>query len=129
MAVRSLTGWHLRDRLRALPGGNSVVHVLVFLLGAAFVALGLALVVLPGPLTIPPVLLGLFVWSLEFAFAERLLTRARTSADSAWRSARRRPWQTGIVSGGGLLLAVVVAVLISQHGLGGLVDRAREAVG
>ncbi len=127
--VLHLTRWHLREQLRALPGGNVLVHVLVFLLGSAFVALGLALVVLPGPLTIPPVLLGLFVWSLEFVFAERLLARAKSSADSAWRSARRRPWQTAIISGGGLLLAVTVAVLVSRHGLDGLADRVRAALG
>lgn len=122
---RSLSRWHLRDRLRVLPGGDVLVHVLVFLLGAACVALGLVLVILPGPLTIPPVLLGLFVWSLEFVFAERLLSRGRRSADAAWQAARRRPWRTGIVSVGGLLLAVLVAVLISRQGLGGLVDLAR----
>ena len=35
----------------------------VFLLGLSRVLLGCAVVVAPGPLTIPPVLLGLSIWS------------------------------------------------------------------
>ena len=42
----------------------------VFTVGLLFVALGIALTVLPGPLTIPPILLGLWVWSTEFDWAE-----------------------------------------------------------
>ena len=123
-----MTRWHLRDRLRVLPGGDLLVHALVFVVGAAFIALGLALVVLPGPLTIPPVLVGLFVWSLEFAFAERLLARARRSAASAWDAARRAPWRTGLVTGSGLLLAVLAGLLVSRYGVGGLLDRARDVL-
>ena len=38
----------------------------IFVLGLLFILGGLALAVLPGPLTIPLVLLGLWVWSWEF---------------------------------------------------------------
>src|SRR3954467_14277365 len=48
------------------PGRPRWWGVGVFLAGLAGVALGFALAVRPGPLTIPPVLLGLWVWSTEF---------------------------------------------------------------
>lgn len=87
--------------------------------------MGLALAVLPGPLTLPPVLLGLFVWALEFAFAERLLHRARRQADTAWATARAHPWRSGLVTVGGLALAVAAGVLVVHHDL---VARARDAL-
>jgi hypothetical protein len=43
----------------------------VFLAGLLCIAAGVALSVLPGPLTIPPVLLGLWIWSTEFDWAQR----------------------------------------------------------
>lgn len=98
----------------------------VLLLGGLLIALGLVLAVLPGPLTLPPVLLGLFVWALEFTFAERLLRRARRQAGSAWATAREHPWRSGFVTVGGLALAVAVGVLVVQQDL---VARARDALG
>ena len=61
----------LRARLRAKPGIREAYRVAVFVAGLLFIALGVALMALPGPLTIPPVLFGLWIWSTEFAFAER----------------------------------------------------------
>jgi len=69
-----LRAW--RDRVRRTPGGRQALRVAVFLLGLFFVLLGLALAALPGPLTIPPILLGVWIWSSEFAWADRLLERA-----------------------------------------------------
>ncbi|MDX6216108.1 MAG: hypothetical protein QOG99_1692 [Frankiales bacterium] len=107
----------IRDRVRRLPGGNTLVRVGVFLLGLAFIALGLALSVLPGPFTIPFVLLGLVVWALEFAWAERWLDRARRQSRSAWEDAKAHPWRAGLVTGGGILLLVVGLVLMSRYDL------------
>ena len=87
------------------------MHAVVFVIGAALIALGLVLVVLPGPLTIPPILLGLVVWSLEFEFAERWLRPWERRAQQAWEAAKLRPWRTGLVAGGGLVAAVVLVVL------------------
>jgi hypothetical protein len=105
-----VTRLRLRDRIRRLPAGEVIVHTAVFLLGAAFIALGFALVVLPGPLTIPPIIVGLLIWSLEFDFAEKWLRSAQDRAQAAWDQAKARPWTTGVVSGGGILGAVVLAV-------------------
>jgi hypothetical protein len=110
-----VTRLRLRDRVRRLPAGEVIVHTAVFLLGAAFIALGLALAVLPGPLTIPPVILGLLIWSLEFDFAERLLRRFEVKAQAAWNQARAKPWTTGLASGAGLVAAIVIGVLAVQN--------------
>lgn len=112
--------------MRRLPGGNTVVRVAVFLLGLFFILLGLALSVLPGPLTIPPVLLGLVIWALEFAWAERLVERARKQAGEAWDAARAHPWRAGAVTGSGVVLLVIALVLASRFEL---LDRATSLLG
>ena len=94
-----------------------MVHAVVFVIGAALIALGLALAVLPGPLTIPPVLLGLAVWALEFTFAERLLSRARTHATRAKVAVRARPVRAALATGLGIALAIAAGVVVSRHDL------------
>jgi hypothetical protein len=115
----------VRDRIRKLPAGDLIVHGAVFLLGALFIGLGLAAIVLPGPLTIPPILIGLAIWSLEFDFAERLLDRAKASAQSAWDEAKEHPWRTGVISGGGIVLAVLAVIGAIRWDL---VVRAKDAL-
>ena len=61
--------------------------------------------VLPGPLTIPPVLLGLHLWSTEFDWARRMFDVVRIKARTAWRHARARPWAAVVVTAGGLVAA------------------------
>ena len=115
----------MRERVRRLPGGNTLVRVVVFCLGLFFILLGLALSVLPGPLTIPFVLLGLVIWAAEFAWAERLVDRARGQAQDAWDAARAHPWRASLVTGGGIVLLVVALVLASRYDL---LDRAKSLV-
>ena len=123
-ARHSTTGW--RARLRRTPGGAHLLKVLVFLAGLAFILLGVVLVALPGPLTIPPMLIGLYLWSTEFAWADRLLDRAKASAHDAWESAKARPVVSALVTGGGIMALVLGLYLVSRYEL---IDRAREAVG
>ena len=120
-----MTPWSLRDRVRRLPAGEVIVRGTVFLLGAVFIVAGLAFVVLPGPLTIPPILIGLAIWSLEFDFAKSLLERAQVPAQKAWDEAQAHPWRTGLVTGGGLLLAALITVLAFRFGL---VEHARDVL-
>jgi hypothetical protein len=117
-------GW--RARLRRTPGGRMFLQAAVFLTGLFFVLLGLVLVALPGPLTIPPILLGVWIWSSEFAWAERLLERAKKSAQEAWEKARARPVVSALVTGSGLVALGVGLYLVSRYEL---LDRARDAVG
>src|SRR4051812_3060392 len=79
-----------RARVRFKPGVGQAYRVGVFVAGLLCIALGFALAVLPAPLTIPPVLLGLWIWSTEFAFAERFFDSFRAKAQDAWDHAKRR---------------------------------------
>ena len=125
MASRqSTTGF--RARLRRTPGGGVLLRGVVFVVGLLFVLLGIALIALPGPLTIPPILLGVYVWSTEFAWADRLLERAKRSATEAWQQAKRRPVASAAVTLGGLVALGVGLYLVSRYDL---LTRAQEALG
>ncbi len=78
--------------MRRLPAGDVIVHGTVFLL-------------------------GLLIWSLEFDFAQALLDRAKVPAQKAWDEARRHPWRTGLASGGGVGIVVLLIVLALRYGL------------
>lgn len=115
-----------RQRVRANPVLHQLWRVVVFVAGLLCVAAGFALAVLPGPLTIPPVLLGLWIWSSEFAWAQRLFQRAARQGRAAWRHARQHPATSAAITLGGIA-AVVVATWLVRHF--DLVDRARLALG
>ncbi len=118
------TGWPAR--LRRTPGGTLLLRGLVFTVGLAFVVLGCVLVVAPGPLTIPPVLLGLWIWSTEFTWADRQLDRVKASARLAWEDAQRHRVLSAVVTGGGLVALGVGIWAVSRYEL---LARAREVVG
>ena len=65
-------------------------RIIVAVVGGTLVLLGAALVVLPGPFTMPLVIAGLVVLSSEFAFAERLLVKSRAKLQSAMKAVRRK---------------------------------------
>ena len=115
-----------RARMRRTPGLSQAYRVGVFVLGLLFILLGIALATLPGPLTIPPVLLGLYIWSTEFAFAERLFDSFKEKGHEAWEHAKRHPVSSTIITVGGLALAGVAFWAISHYDL---VDRGRDAIG
>ncbi len=52
--------------------------IVVLVIGSTLIILGLALIILPGPFTMPLVVLGLVVLALEFAWAESLLIQAKS---------------------------------------------------
>jgi uncharacterized membrane protein YbaN (DUF454 family) len=115
-----------RDRIHQRPGLSTAYRVAVFVVGLLFVLLGVALTVLPGPLTIPPVLLGLWVWSTEFEWARRFFAAARRKARDAWRHARQHPVSSAAVTVGGLAAA---GALFWAVGHFQLVDQATAALG
>ncbi len=61
-----------------LPKG--LRKVIAFSIGSFLVLAGLVLIVLPGPFTRPLVIAGFFVLAVEFAWAERLLAKAKGHA-------------------------------------------------
>ncbi len=125
-AVESRTPAAWKVKLRRTPGGALAVRAIVLVAGLLFILLGVALAALPGPLTIPPILVGLWIWSTEFAWAGRLLDRAKRKAEEAWANAKRRPVLTGLVTAGGLIALGVGLYLVARYDL---VARALELVG
>lgn len=117
-------GW--RARLRRTRGGSLALKALVFAVGLVFIGIGAAAVVLPGPLTIPPMLLGLWIWASEFEWADALFQRAKKSGLEAWEQAKKRPLMSGLSTVGGL---VAVGVLVWAANHYGWVDSAKDAVG
>ena len=113
-------------RVRATPGGQLVLKAVVFVVGLVVVAGGVALAVLPGPLTIPPVLVGVYVWSLEFGWARRLRARANRQAQEAWASAKEHPARATAITVGGLVVAGLVVWAVVHYDL---VARVTGAVG
>ncbi len=117
-------GW--KAKMRRTPGGAIAVQTIVLVSGLFFILLGLALAALPGPLTIPPILLGLWIWSTEFAWADRLLERAKRSAQEAWENAKRKPVITGLITGSGLIALGVGLYFAARYDL---VNRGLELAG
>ena len=115
----------IRHHLRTQPGIRHAYRVSIFSVGLLFIAGGIALAVLPGPLTIPPVLLGLWIWSTEFAFAERFVDQFKEKAHEAWETAKRKPVMSGFVTGAGLVAAGVAFWAVGHYQL---VDRAKDLV-
>ena len=117
-------GW--RERVRSKPGLGQAYRAAVFLLGLLCIALGFALAVLPGPLTIPPVLLGLYIWSTEFRFAERIFDSFQAKAKEAWAHARAHRASSAAITLGGLAAAGLAIWAVSHYEL---VAKAKDAVG
>jgi hypothetical protein len=116
-------GW--RDRMRSNPATRQVYRGGVFVAGLLFVLLGVAFVALPGPLTIPPMLVGLWIWSTEFAWAERLFARMQSKARDAWAHAKRHPVSSAAITIGGLAAAGFAFWAVSHYDL---VDKAKDLV-
>jgi hypothetical protein len=115
-----------RARIRSKPGLGHAYRIGVFVAGLLCIALGIGLAVLPGPLTIPPVLLGLWIWSTEFRFAERFFESFKEKGRNAWRHAKGHPVTSSVFTVGGLAAAVAVGWAVSHYEL---IDRAKSAVG
>ncbi|CAA9522089.1 MAG: hypothetical protein AVDCRST_MAG45-2566 [uncultured Solirubrobacterales bacterium] len=115
----------LRDRIRSKPGLREVYRVGVFALGLLCIAAGIALAALPGPLTIPPILLGLYIWSTEFEFAHRFFEAFKAKGHEAWAHARKHPVSSAIVTAGGLVVGGVAIWAVSHFNL---VDKAKDAL-
>lgn len=117
-------GW--RAKVRRTPGGALFLKIAVFVLGLFFILLGITLAALPGPLTIPPILLGVWIWSSEFGWADRLLERAKQSAQEAWENAKRRPVVSALVTLSGLVAVGIALYIVNRFEL---VDQLRTVLG
>ena len=105
---------------------RTVRRVVLFVAGLLSIVTGLVLVVLPGPLTIPPILFGLWLWSLEFEIAQRWMHRIRERGGDTLGQAREAPVRTTVVSVLGLAGAAALVWATLRYDL---LDRGRELVG
>jgi hypothetical protein len=115
-----------RDRMRSKPGVRHVWRAGVLLAGLTFIVAGFALAVLPGPLTIPPVLFGLWIWSTEFEWAHKFFSKFREKGEEAWEHAKKHPVSSTILTVLGLVAA---GAAIWATGHFHLVDRGMDLVG
>jgi hypothetical protein len=115
-----------RDRIRSRRVTRLAWRAGVFLAGLLCIAAGGALVVLPGPLTIPPIIVGLWIWSTEFEWAHRFFTVWKKKGQDAWQHAKRHPVSATIVTVGGLAVAGVIVWAVLHFDL---TDRAKQLVG
>lgn len=97
------------DLIRANPTGRFALRVSVATGGAMVVAIGLALIPLPGPGWLI-VILGLSIWAIEFAWAKNLLQFTRRNVQAWTHWAGRQPWPIRI--GLGLVGLIFVAVVV-----------------
>ena len=114
------------QELRRKPGLRHAWKTGVFLVGLALIAGGFALAVLPGPLTIPPVLLGLWIWSTEFDWAHRIFQRFKKQGEEAWEAAKRHPVRSTIGTVAGLAMAGVAVWAVLRYDL---VDKGQSLIG
>jgi len=69
---------HWKKLWKALP--RNARRVIVLVIGSTLIGLGLVLIVLPGPFTLPFVIAGLILLAGEFVWAERLLEKTKNQA-------------------------------------------------
>ncbi|MDQ3631292.1 MAG: hypothetical protein M3417_08530 [Actinomycetota bacterium] len=117
-------GW--RERMRSNRATRLPYRAAVFIAGLLCIAAGVALAVLPGPLTIPPVLLGLWIWSWEFRFAQKFFESFQEKAREAWAHAKKRPVSSALITLLGLAAAGVAMWAVVHYDL---VARAKGAIG
>ena len=115
-----------RAKMHANPGTTLLWRALVFIAGLICVAVGIALTVLPGPLTIPPIVLGLWIWSTEFAWARSIFQTAKRKAQEAWTHAKQHPLSSAAITVGGLIAAGLAVWAVGHFQL---VDKATSALG
>jgi uncharacterized protein (TIGR02611 family) len=102
-------GWRERY-IRGNPTVNLAYRAVVGVLGVLLIAVGVALLPLPGPGWLI-IFAGLAVLASEFAWAARLLryARAQVARWTAW--AGRQPWWLRAVLGVGCLVLIAVIVV------------------
>ncbi len=115
-----------RERLRLLPGWQCCYRALVFLAGLLLVVVAAALWVFSVVLSVPAALAGLWIWSTEFGWGQRLFRAVRARARRLRSRVGARParWSGGTLFGvGGGAAAWWAAAHLH------LLDRIRTAVG
>lgn len=115
------------DKIRANPTGRLVLKIGIGVLGALVIAVGIILIPFPGP-GWAIVILGLAIWSLEFAWAKRLLdfTKRNVKAWTSWIGRQSLPVRAVLgILGMVFVAAIVWASVRLSFGID-LIDKIRE---
>jgi uncharacterized protein (TIGR02611 family) len=106
------------DLIRSNPTGRIALKIFVAIAGAVVVAVGLALIPLPGPGWLV-VIGGLAIWAVEFHWARRLLTftRRNVQAWTRWITHQSLPARI-LAAAVGLAFISVVVWLSLKYSLG-----------
>ncbi len=130
-----LSRWRTRigatyQLIRANPTGRVTLKIVVGITGFAVVALGLALVPLPGPGWLI-VIVGLSIWAIEYAWARHLLRFTRRQLQAWTRWIAQRSWPVRILVGlVGLVFVTVVVWASLKFSLGiDLIQEVRDRTG
>jgi uncharacterized protein (TIGR02611 family) len=106
------------DLIRANPTGRFALRAFVAIAGAVVVAIGAALIPLPGPGWLM-VIGGIGIWAIEFHWARRLLAYTRRNVQAWTRWVTRQSWPVRILLGAvGLVFVCSVVLLSLKIGLG-----------
>ena len=70
--------------------GRSGKRIAITVLGVALIAAGVALMIVPGPLSVPFFIGGLAVLATEYAWAKRALASAKRRGNTARRGVLKR---------------------------------------
>jgi uncharacterized protein (TIGR02611 family) len=97
------------DRIRANSTGRIALRIGIGTLGTLVVALGIVLIPFPGP-GWAIVILGLAIWALEFAWAQRLLelTKRHVQSWTRWVGRQSIPVRAVIGVVGLIFVAAIV---------------------
>lgn len=68
---------------------RSTKRIVIFVVGVGLVLLGIALIPLPGPFSIPLIIAGLAVLATEYVWAEKMLDTVKVKAKQASEVAKR----------------------------------------
>ena len=110
--------------IRANPTGRIALKIVIGVAGALVVAVGIALIPLPGPGWLI-VLGGLAIWAVEFAWAKHLLHYTRTKLQLWTDWVKRQSWAMRLAIGAaGMVFVAAVVWLSVRFSLG--IDLAAE---
>jgi uncharacterized protein (TIGR02611 family) len=106
------------DLIRSNPTGRVTLKIVISVAGALVVAVGIALIPLPGPGWLL-VIAGLGIWAVEFHWARRLLafTRGHVQRWTRWVTSQSLPVRF-LLGSVGLVFVSVVVWLSLKYSLG-----------
>ena len=97
------------DKIRATPTGRLAIKIAIGAVGTLVIGIGIVLIPFPGP-GWAIVILGLAVWSLEFAWAKNMLEFTKRHVQSWTHWIARQSWPVRLLVGAAGLVFVSAVV-------------------